>query len=76
MEGAGTDAGFPTALAAAIRPQALSEYEKALTAVFNAGAEVRTPADKAPRACNRTHTLSVTGVVVRPSATSCGSSDS
>ena len=41
VEGAGADAGLPEALAAAVRPQALAEYEKALTAVFNAGAEAR-----------------------------------
>ena len=41
VEGAGADAALAGALAAAIRTQAVSEYEKALTAVFNAGAEVR-----------------------------------
>jgi len=40
VEGAGADSGFTAALAATIRPQAITEYEKALTAVFNAGAEV------------------------------------
>ena len=40
VEGAGADAGLPAALAAAIRPHALAEYEKCLSAVFSAGAEV------------------------------------
>lgn len=41
VEGAGVDEGLPEALAAIVRPAALAEYEKTLTAVFNAGAEVR-----------------------------------
>ncbi len=46
VEGAGVDEGLPEALAAIVRPSALADYEKTLTAVFNAGAEVRshTPA--------------------------------
>ena len=40
VEGTGADSALAGALAAAIRPQAIAEYEKALTAVFNAGAEV------------------------------------
>lgn len=39
MEGAGADGALPGALAAALRPAALAEYERALAAVFNAGAE-------------------------------------
>ncbi|BDA42327.1 E3 UFM1-protein ligase 1 homolog [Coccomyxa sp. Obi] len=41
VEGAGVDEGLPEALAAIVRPAALVEYEKTLTAVFNAGAEAR-----------------------------------
>ena len=40
MEGAGVEEGLPEALAAVVRPAALAEYEKTLTAVFSAGAEV------------------------------------
>ena len=40
VEGAGAEEALPGALAAAIRPAALAEYERALAAVFNAGAEV------------------------------------
>ena len=40
VEGAGADAGLPAALAAAVRPHALAEFEKCLSAVFSAGAEV------------------------------------
>lgn len=40
VEGAGVEEGLPGALAAVVRPAALTEYEKTLTAVFSAGAEV------------------------------------
>ena len=40
-EGAGEEGELPATLAGALRPGALSEYEKALAAVFVAGAEVR-----------------------------------
>ena len=40
MEGAGADEGLPAALAAAVLPAAVAEFERALAAVFNAGAEV------------------------------------
>jgi len=39
-EGAGEAGELPAALAAALRPGALAEYERALAAVFVAGAEV------------------------------------
>lgn len=39
VEDAGVEEGLPGALAAAIRPAALAEYERTLTAVFSAGAE-------------------------------------
>ncbi len=39
-EGAGEEGALPSALASHVRPAAVTEFEKALAAVFVAGAEV------------------------------------
>lgn len=39
-EGAGEEGALPSALASHVRPAALADFEKALAAVFVAGAEV------------------------------------
>lgn len=42
-EGAGEEGELPMALARLLRPAALAEYDKAINAVFLAGAEVPSP---------------------------------
>ncbi len=65
VDGAGVDGGLPTALAEAVRPAAIAEYERALRAVFSAGAEVWSAASGHVRAHVRTDILRVT-VSIRP----------